>query len=138
MQHRSKGVKRFGISFEPELLANFDRERKIAGYNSRSKAIVDLARRWLGERKLKTGRGKVVAVLTFIYDHERRDVVRKLTQLGHKHYPQIVTSLHIHLDHKNCLETLLLNGENQRIQALADQLRSLKGIKQSGVNIFAL
>ncbi len=132
------GVERFGVSFEPELLAAFDRAIKTAGYPCRSEAVRDLVRRWLTERKLRTGKGEAVGTLTFVYDHERRDVVRRLTHFGHQHYTEIIASIHIHLDPNRCLEVLFLRGETQRIQALADQLQALKGVKQGSISIFAL
>lgn len=133
-----KTTERFGVSFEPELLSAFDREIKEAGYNCRSEALRDLVRDWLGERQLRQGSGNAVATLTIIYEHERRDVVRRFTKLGHAHYSEIISTIHIHLDPHHCLEVLLLRGPVKRVQGLVDRLCALKGVKQGKVNLISL
>jgi CopG family nickel-responsive transcriptional regulator len=132
------GVERFGVSIEPELLTQFDIEIKKAGYSCRSEAVRHLIRSWLSVRQLQTGDGQVVAALAIVYDHERRDVVRKLTRLGHRHYSEIISSIHIHLDPHHCLEVLLLRGQIKKIQALAEHLSALKGVEQGKVSMITL
>lgn len=132
------GIERFGVSFEPELVAEFDREIRAAGYTCRSEALRDLVRRWLGERRLHQGSGPAVAALALVYEHDRRDVVRRLTRLGHEHYTEIISTIHIHLDPHHCLEVLLLRGPVRRIQRLADRLSALKGVEQGSVSLISL
>ncbi len=132
------GVERFGISVEPQLLADFDAEIKRAGYSCRSEAIRDLIRSWLASRRLQAGAGRAVAALAIAYEHERRDVVRRLTRLGHRHYSEIISTVHIHLDPHHCLEVLLLRGPVKKIQALADRLSALKGVEQGKVSMITL
>ncbi len=131
-------IERFGVSFEPGLFAEFDREIRAAGYTCRSEALRDLVRRWLAERRLRQGSGPAVAALALVYEHDRRDVVRRLTRLGHEHYTEIISTIHIHLDPDHCLEVLLLRGPVRRIQALADRLSALKGVEQGMVSMIAL
>uniref|UniRef100_A0A7C1T264 Putative nickel-responsive regulator n=1 Tax=candidate division WOR-3 bacterium TaxID=2052148 RepID=A0A7C1T264_UNCW3 len=140
MKNRKQRVhaERFGVSFDFELLKAFDHEIGRAGYTCRSEALRDLVRRWLAERHLYRGRGSAVAALALVYEHDRRDVVRRLTRLGHEHYTEIISTLHIHLDPHHCLEVLLLRGPVRRIQALADRLSALKGVEQGSVSMIAL
>jgi|UniRef100_A0A7V3PSE8 CopG family nickel-responsive transcriptional regulator len=132
---KAEGVERFGISMEPQLLAQFDAELKKAGYSCRSEAVRDLIRSWLASRQLLIREGNAVAALAIAYEHEHRDVVRRLTRIGHRHYAEILFSVHIHLDSHHCLEVLLLRGPVKRIQALADRLSALKGVEQGRVSM---
>ncbi len=131
-------VQRFGVSFESDLIAEFDREIAAAGYSCRSEALRDLARRWLAERRLRRGEGEAVAALAFIYNHEQRDITRRLNQLGHQFYHEIVNSIHIHLDEHRCLEVLILRGRAGEIQRLADRLSAIKGVEQGRVCLIGL
>ena len=67
-------------------------------------------------------------VLSLIYDHHVRDLSRKLTERQHDAHGLIVTTLHVHLDHHNCLEILVLKGKAGELRELADQLRSIRGV----------
>ena len=67
--------------------------------------------------------------LTLVYDHHKNDLARKLTRMQHDDHDIIITTLHVHLDHHNCLEVLVLKGDAGRVRALADRLVSCKGVK---------
>lgn len=135
---KRKEAERFGVSFEPDLLAQFDREIALAGYECRSEALRDLARQWLSQRQLKRGTGPAVGAVACIFNHERREVSRRLTHLGHKFHAAVVTTVHIHLDEHNCLEVLILRGKAEEIQRIADRMRALKGVQQGGLVLIGL
>lgn len=135
---KRKEAERFGVSFEPDLLKSFDREIALAGYECRSEALRDLARQWLSSRQLKQGKGPAFGVLAIVFNHQRREVSKRLTRLGHKFFTDVVTTVHIHLDEHNCLEALILRGKAQEIQRLADQMRALKGVEQGGLILLGL
>lgn len=135
---KRKEAERFGVSFEPDLLKKFDREIAAAGYECRSEALRDLARQWLSSRQLKQGKGPAFGVLAIVFNHQRRQVSKRLTRLGHKFFAEVVTTVHIHLDEHNCLEALILRGKAQEIQQLADQMRALKGVEQGGIVLLEL
>ncbi len=135
---KGEEIQRFGVSFESDLIAEFDKEIAAAGYSCRSEALRDLARLWIAERRLRRGEGEIGAALAFIYSHEQRDVTRRLNQLGHQFYQEVVTSIHIHLDEERCLEVLILRGRAQEIQRLADRLSAIKGVEQGRVCLIGL
>lgn len=126
---------RFGVSMESGLLEEFDRQIASAGYNCRSEALRDLARHWLAGRRLRTGRGPAVGVLSFVYDHERHDLSHRLTGLQHEHHAEIVTTIHVHLDARTCFEVLILRGRADRIQAIADKLTAIKSVEQGRLTL---
>jgi CopG family nickel-responsive transcriptional regulator len=122
-------ITRFGVSIEPDLLKKFDRMIKKEGYANRSEAIRDLVRRNLILEKNKDPDAKAIGTLTMIYDHHSGNLTNKLLNLQHDHHNEILSTTHIHVDHHNCLEVLVLKGKVGSIQNLADNIRALKGIK---------
>ncbi len=128
-------VTRFGVSIEDELLEKFDRRNQEKKYQNRSEAIRDLIRDCLVEEAWSNEEGEVVGVVSLVYDHHKLELPKRLTDEQHKHHSVILSSLHIHLDHDNCLEVLLLKGESAEIRELADSLISLKGIKHGKLSV---
>jgi CopG family nickel-responsive transcriptional regulator len=124
-----KGVSRFGVSLETDLLARFDGLIDRIGYASRSEAIRDLIRARLVEDQAATPGIEVVGVLGLVYDHERREITETLTHIQHKHLGAVVSATHIHLDHHNCLEVIILRGEASLLRTIADELRSIRSVK---------
>ena len=119
---------RFGISIEDSLLERFDKRIQQKGYSNRSEAIRDLIRddlvdqEWIGDEE-------IVGTLSIVYDHHTRDLSSKLTHLQHSFDGEIRAVLHVHLDHHNCLEVLVVKGTGRDIRRVADSLISTKGVK---------
>ena len=122
-------ITRFGVSIEPDLLKKFDKIIKKEGYTNRSEAIRDLVRKNLIKEENKDPNAESIGTLTMIYDHHTGDLTNKLLDLQHDHTKEILSTTHIHIDHDNCLEVLVLKGKTGKIQKLADNIKSLKGIK---------
>ena len=122
-------ITRFGVSIEPVLLKKFDKIVKKEGYANRSEAIRDLIRKNLINEKNKDPDAKAIGTLTMIYDHHVGSLTDKLLDLQHNHTNEILVTTHVHVDHNNCLEILVLKGKIGNIQKLADNIKALKGIK---------
>jgi len=122
-------ITRFGVSIEPDLIKKFDRQIKKEGYANRSEAIRDLIRKNFIEEKNKDPDAEVIGTLTMIYDHHVGNLTDKLLDLQHNHTKEILVTTHVHIDHHNCLEILVLKGKIKNIQKLADNIKALKGIK---------
>jgi CopG family nickel-responsive transcriptional regulator len=122
-------IRRFGVSIDPDLLKKFDKMIKKEGYTNRSEAIRDIIRKNLVVEKSMDPCAEAIGTLTMIYDHHTGNVTNKLLAIQHDHHNQILSTTHIHVDHYNCLEVLVLNGKIGNIQNLADRIKSLKGIK---------
>ena len=122
-------ITRFGVSIEPDLLKKFDKMIKKEGYVNRSEAIRDLVRKNLIFEKNKDPNQKAIGTLTMIYDHHVGSLTDKLLDLQHDHTNEILVTTHVHIDHHNCLEVLVLKGKVGNIQKLADNIKALKGIK---------
>ncbi len=121
-------VARFGVSMSETLLNQFDQLVHARGYANRSEAIRDLIRDALVAREWEEGDGEVAGTITLVYDHHTAGLTDTLTELQHEYHDLIISTLHVHLDEHNCLETLIVRGSPREAKELADQLISLKGI----------
>jgi CopG family nickel-responsive transcriptional regulator len=119
---------RFGVSMSEMLLERFDRLVQERGYANRSEAIRDLVRDALVTREWEEGDGEVAGTITLIYDHSTAGLTEMLTEVQHDYHDLIISTLHVHLDHRNCLETLIVKGAPHVAKQLADQLISVKGV----------
>ncbi len=120
---------RFGVSMDGELLAKLDRIVKLRLYPNRSEAIRDLVRAALVEDEWNGATGEVIGVLVIVFDHHRRDLSSRLLDKEHDRTGEIIATLHLHLDHDNCLEAKVIRGRPDRVQRIADELIAMKGVK---------
>lgn len=129
---------RFGVSLDEDLLSRFDALCRQRGCPSRSEALRDVIRDVLVQDSLQADETEAAGVLTLLYDHHLPDLSRKLTSRQHDHHDAIVATLHVHLDHHHCLEALVLRGPAGDLKALADQLRSIRGVRHATFSITAV
>ena len=125
---------RFGISLGRELLARFDRLIKEKNYPNRSEAFRDLIRENLVRKEWIEGK-EVAGAITIVYDHHRRELLDRLTDIQHDFHELIVSSQHVHLDKDHCLEIIAVKGDPKRIQKLASSVRSAKGVKHGSLTM---
>ena len=123
---------RFSVSIEKELAGAFDRFVAQEGYPTRSEAVKAVIRKALVEKQWE-GAGTVAGAILMVYDHHRRELVDRLLKIQHHYGEIIISSLHVHLDHDNCLEIVTVKGAARRIRELVTDLKSAKGIKHSSL-----
>jgi CopG family nickel-responsive transcriptional regulator len=128
------GLIRFGISLDKELSERFDELIKRKAYTNRSEAIRDLIRQDLVEQEWLHG-GEVAGAITLIYDHHKRELLNKITDIQHDFQHAIISAQHIHLDHHNCLEIIAVKGNPAEVQKLASMLKAVKGVKHSTLSM---
>ncbi len=121
---------RFGVSLEKELLGRFDIRIRNNNYTNRSEAIRDLIREDLVKREWQEGK-EVAGSITLVYDHHRRQLLNYLMDIQHAFHDNILSTQHIHLDHSNCLEVIVVKGNPKNIEALYGKLKSAKGVKHA-------
>ncbi len=131
MAHQKEKLIRFGVSMDEDLLEKFDSLILRRGYTNRSEAIRDLIRAELVKEDWQRSKGVQVAVLTIVYAHEHShgDLIHRLTHLQHENEKLIVSTMHIHLDKENCMEVIILKGQANKLEDLANKILSLKGVK---------
>jgi len=119
---------RTGVSLEHDLLARFDQAIRQKGYQNRSEAIRDLIRDHLVGEEVDENR-IVVGSLTFVYDHHRPHLSEKLIEAQHRAGGKVLAATHVHLDHHNCLEVIILKGRSGEVRELGDRILSFRGVK---------
>ncbi|HEU0140375.1 MAG: nickel-responsive transcriptional regulator NikR [Bryobacteraceae bacterium] len=130
-------LSRIGVAIDSDLLAKFDELIANRGYTNRSEAFRDLIRDELVEKAWEGPESPVVGTVTLVYDHHVRLLSDKLTDLQHDHYHLILSTMHVHLDHDNCLEVLVVKGRAKDVKKIADALISTKGVKHGRLTITA-
>lgn len=120
---------RFGVSLNSELLEKFDQLCEEKSYSNRSEAIRDLIRGVLVQKQWEDTDQEIAGVLSLVYDHHVSDLAQRLVEIQHDEHDVILTTVHVHLDHHNCLEVLILKGPGESVQRLSQKLISTKGVK---------
>lgn len=129
-------MERFTISLDEKLAQEFDRLIEARGYQNRSEAVRDLIRRELGEHRLQRDEAPYcIANLSYIYNHHERELSERLTGLQHHHHDLVVSTMHAHLDHENCLETVILRGPTGEVRSFADVITAERGVRHGALNL---
>lgn len=127
---------RISISLESALLDAFDQTIVAAkGYATRSEAVRDLIRDRLIQEEAERAEGEQVAVVTLVYDHHARDLASRLIEKQHHHHDLVVSSLHVHLGERHCLEVSVLRGPAAAVRHLGDELLATKGVLHGEVTL---
>ncbi|WP_457576979.1 nickel-responsive transcriptional regulator NikR, partial [Desulfomarina sp.] len=121
-------LKRFSISLEENLLEIFDEHIQAHSYNNRSEAIRDLIRKAFVKKEWQADK-QVMGVISLVYDHHRPNLQEKITVVQHDYHHHIVSTTHVHMDHDNCLEVIVVKGKAKDVQDLANKLIALKGVR---------
>ena len=126
---------RFGVSLSQDLLDQFDRLIKKLGYENRSEAVRDLIRQKLVEEEWEASDQPTFAAALLVYDHHKMSLPSRLTELQHGSLANIIGSLHIHIDKRNCLEIIVMKGKGKELRALGQKMISLKGVNYGTLNV---
>lgn len=129
-------MERFTISLSDELAADFDQWIAGRGYSNRSEAVRDLLRKELEAKRLDQDQTIYsVATFSFVYNHHERNLAERVTSHQHQAHDLVVSAMHVHLDHDDCLETLFLRGLTQQIRDFAAKLSAETGVRHSALNL---
>ncbi len=127
---------RFSVAMPEDLLVRFDHlvaRRGLA--KNRSEVIRDLVRDALVEEECASPGVEVMGTLTIVFNHHASDLQEKLHSIQHDYCGSIVCSTHVHLDHHNCLEVIVLRGETGLVQDIANLILGTKGVKNGRLAI---
>jgi CopG family nickel-responsive transcriptional regulator len=132
-------MERITMSIEQGLAREFDRLIADRGYVSRSEAMRDLLRREVEDsRQARDDKTLCVASLSYVYNHHERNLGERLTQAQHAHHDLVVSSMHVHLDHDHCLETVILKGPVGAVRALGDRTRAERGVRHGHLHLITV
>ncbi len=122
---------RFSVSLPRALLEELDRRVVKKGYASRSELVRDLIRERIVEETWERGDEEVAGVLTIVYDHHQRELTQHILDIQHRQYIHVVATTHVHMDHHNCLETIIIRGMPAEIERLSLEIGGLRGVRFS-------
>jgi CopG family nickel-responsive transcriptional regulator len=129
-------MERITMSIDEGLAREFDALIAKRGYTSRSEAMRDLLRRELElSRATSDGDSWCVANLSYVYNHHQRELTERLTEAQHAHHDLVVATTHVHLDHDNCLETVILKGRTATVRGLAQRIEAERGVRHAQLNV---
>jgi CopG family nickel-responsive transcriptional regulator len=129
-------MERFTISLEAALAREFDQLIRIRGYRNRSEAVRDVLRHRIEADRLTRGEAPYsVGCLSYVYNHHEHDLAERITGLQHQHHDLVVAATHAHLDHDQCIETVLLRGATRDVRAFADALIAERGVRHGQLNL---
>ena len=127
---------RFTISLPEELAAEFDDLIAGRGYDNRSEAVRDILRSHLDRmREARELDGHCVANLSYVYNHHERELAERLMGIQHMHHDLVVSTMHAHLDHDTCIETMLLKGPARAVRRFADAIAAERGVRHGSLNV---
>ncbi len=129
-------MRRVTISLDDSLAAEFDKVSNGLGYQTRSEAVRDLLRKELEQRRLRSaGAPYCVANLCYVYNHHTRELASRLAEIQHDHHEIILATTHVHMDHENCIETVLLRGPTPEVVKLAEAIIAERGVRHGQVHL---
>ncbi|MCC6983300.1 MAG: nickel-responsive transcriptional regulator NikR [Bauldia sp.] len=128
-------MQRVTITIDDDLLGDLDALIAERGYQSRSEAVRDIVRETLAGSRRTDAHEHVVASLSYVYDHHKRELAKRLTESQHEHHDLTVASLHVHLDETQCLEIAVLKGHRTELEELADEIISQRGVRYGKLHV---
>ena len=120
---------RFSVSLPRPLLDALDQRVVKKGYASRSELVRDLIRERIVEDTWERGDEEVAGVLTIVYDHHQRELTQHILAAQHRQYIHVVATTHVHMDHHNCLETIIIRGKPHDIEQLSQEIGGMRGVR---------
>lgn len=129
-------MKRLTMSLDNALADAFEALVRDRGYANRSEAFRDLLRQDLGNALMaQAPRGPCVATLSYVYNHHQRQLAARLNELQHDHHDLTVSTLHAHLDHEHCIETVILRGRTDQVRSFAQSVIAQPGVSHGHLHV---
>jgi CopG family nickel-responsive transcriptional regulator len=130
---------RFTISLDENLATAFDELIKERGYATRSEAVRDILRTHLQRsREQRDVKGSCVANLSYVYNHHERELSERLASIQHDHHDLTISTMHVHLDHEQCMETVMLKGPVPQVREFAQEIIAERGVRHGQLNLISV
>ncbi|MCI3920076.1 nickel-responsive transcriptional regulator NikR [Paenibacillus sp. TRM 82003] len=118
-----------------ELAERFDAFIGEQGYGNRSEAIRDLVRKVLLQPERLRPEETVAGTVVIVYDHHVSDLSKQLTELQHDYHHDIISTMHVHLNHEQCLEIVVVQGAYGRLRTLTESIQVLRGVAYAELSV---
>ncbi len=131
MTSEPTSLARLSMSLPAELLQNLDRMVEERDLPSRSQLIAQLIRDALAEHEaLIRPKETLSGTITLVYRADQGSVRQQLATTQHQYLKEVISSQHVFLEDDQSLEVLLVQGPAQRLEALCNELRAIRGVRQ--------
>jgi CopG family transcriptional regulator, nickel-responsive regulator len=134
---RSRPVSRISISLPEDLLSDLDRMVEVRGFETRSQAVNDMLHQFLLEHKCDRGDDVMVGIVALFYKNSVPGLQKQLADLQFQYIDEVISSLHVHLMHNQTMEVILVQGPARRLQAIADEMTSRRGVISGKMHLIA-
>ena len=128
-------MQRLTISLDDDIATAFDELIEKQGYRNRSEAFRDLLRERLAQETIGGGEGECVAVVSYAYDHHKRQLSSKMVERQHDHTSTVISTMHVHITHDKCVEAVVMKGPVARVLDLARETVAQTGIEHGQINV---
>ncbi|XID94489.1 nickel-responsive transcriptional regulator NikR [Paenibacillaceae bacterium WGS1546] len=126
---------RFGVSFPETLIDQFDNYIAEQGYTNRSEAFRDLARKALLEPSRLSPESVFAGTIVLVYDHHVQELPTSLTEIQHRFHHEVISTMHVHLNHAQCLEVVVVRGRLAELRALHQRIQVQKGVLYAELSV---
>jgi len=129
-------MERFTMSLEDDLAKQFDEYINEKGYSNRSEAMRDIIRERLEKVRINENQnGWCVGSLSYVYNHHESELATRVTSAHHHHHELTQATMHVHLDHDNCLETVILKGPVEEVRGFSDNIKAVRGVRHGHLHM---
>ncbi|HEY3327909.1 MAG TPA: nickel-responsive transcriptional regulator NikR [Novimethylophilus sp.] len=136
-KQKNRPVNRISISLPDDLQADVDEMVARRGFDSRSQAINDMLHQHVAEHQQKIGDEVMVGTITILYNNATCGLQKTLADMQYKHLDEVISSLHVHLMNNQTMEVILVQGPAQKVQAIADEIVTLRGVITGKLQLMA-
>jgi len=119
---------RVGVYIPKDLAEKLLEIMKDMGIDTLSRIVQESIRLFIAEHSWRIG-GEVVGAIGVLYDHEVSNVDEELTDIQHRFLSIVISSMHVHLDERNCLLMIIVRGSSDTIKKFVSGIEKIKGVK---------
>jgi len=119
---------RVGVYIPKDLAEKLLEIMKDMGIDTLSRIVQESIRLFIAEHSWRIG-GEVVGAIGVLYDHEVSNVDEELTDTQHRFLSIVISSMHVHLDERNCLLMIIVRGSSDTIKKFVSSIEKIKGVK---------
>jgi CopG family transcriptional regulator, nickel-responsive regulator len=130
-------VSRISLSLPETMLTDLDRMVMARGFESRSQAVADMMHRSLMEHETELGDRVMVGTITLFYRNSVAGLQKMLADMQARHIDEVISSLHVHLQHNKTMEVILVQGPASKLQTIADKMTSCRGVISGRMQLMA-
>ena len=130
-------VSRTTVSLPEDLLVELDAVVAERGFANRSQAVAKLLHRALVAQRHEVGDRVMVGTVSLFYDNKSAGLQQHLARLQQENIAEVISSLHVHLEENQTLEVVLVQGPAQKLQQIADDLITSKGVVSGHLELVA-